>query len=86
MNKAEVNPVLGTGLVYSEEYYVIAVNGRPTYGDYNVWDDMIAWAVKTFGPTPGDGVWTPGARWYVNNAKFWFKDERDREWFLLRWA
>jgi hypothetical protein len=84
MNKAELNPITGT--VYGVEYYVIEVNGRKLYGDYNVWEEMIAWAVETFGATPSDGVWTPGARWYVNNAKFWFREERDREWFILRWT
>jgi len=75
-----------TSTVYGKEYYVLEVNGRALYGDYSVWDDMIVWAKETFGPTPEDGVWTADARWYVNNAKFWFREERDREWFILRWA
>ena len=74
------------GLVYGDNYYIVRVNGRPTYGDYNVWDEMISWVTETFGPSPRDGVWTPDARWYVNNARFWFKDKRDREWFILRWS
>jgi hypothetical protein len=24
-------------------------------------------------------------RWYMNNSKFWFRDKKDLEWFLLRW-
>lgn len=69
-----------------EEYYSVRVNGRMYYGDYNVWEDMIVWATDTFGPTPGDGIWTVGARWYVNNARFWFKNKKDLDWFMLRWA
>lgn len=46
---------------------------------------MIAWVVETFGPTALDGVFTPGQRWYVNNAKFWFREEKDLLIFLLRW-
>lgn len=49
------------------------------------WLDMENWCIKTFGPTPVDGVWTPNARWYVNNSKFWFRSEADLHWFLLRW-
>ena len=68
------------------EYYSVEVNGREYYGDYSVWEDMINWAFETYGPTPTDGIWTSGARWYVNNARFWFKDKKDLEWFILRWS
>ena len=50
------------------------------------WHDMIEWMVKTFGPTTFDSVWTPDQRWYANNAKFWFRDAKDRDWFVLRWS
>jgi hypothetical protein len=52
------------------------------------WNNLIDWCVNTFGPsgTSGaPGVWTPGDRWYANNAKFFFRDKTDCEWFLLRW-
>lgn len=49
------------------------------------WNDMMEWAVNTFGPTAHDGVWTPGMRWYANNAKFWFRNEKDLTMFILRW-
>jgi hypothetical protein len=55
------------------------------------WRDMSDWCSETFGPV--SDVWQadkwftePGARWYQNNAKFWFRDEADRIWFLLRWS
>ena len=53
------------------------------------WNEMIAWCVSVYGPsgTPGmPGVWSPGDRWYANNAKFWFRDKPDCEWFMLRWS
>jgi hypothetical protein len=84
MNKPEL--ILEQGIAFEQDYYMIYVNGRSVYGDYNIWNDMIEWATDTFGPTPKDGVWSPGARWYVNNARFWFREERDREWFVLRWS
>jgi hypothetical protein len=83
-----MKPILNCeeGDVYGNTYYVVQVDGRPTYGDYSIWEDMIGWVTKTFGPTAPDGVWTPNMRWYVNNARFWFRDEKDREWFILRWS
>ena len=50
------------------------------------WHDMENWCLAQFGPTPPDGVWTPDARWYVNNRKFWFRAEADLTWFLLKWS
>ena len=50
------------------------------------WNEMMAWMVETFGPTAHDGVWTPNMRWYANNAKFWFRNQKDRDWFVLRWS
>lgn len=84
VGSAELTPESGT--VYSKEYYVIAVKGPIIYGNYNIWNEMIDWAFDTFGPTPTDGVWTPDARWYVNNCRFYFREEKDREWFILRWS
>jgi len=80
----ELKPVLGT--VYGKDYYCVAIFSSAMYGRNHMWDSMLEWTIKTFGPTPKDGVWTPDARWYVNNAKFWFREEKDREWFILRWS
>jgi hypothetical protein len=55
------------------------------YGDSVEWAAMMSWMVETFGPTAKDGVWTPEQRWYANNAKFWFRNERDMLLFLLKW-
>jgi len=53
---------------------------------YKHWNDMTAWCVEEYGPTPVDGVWTPGAKWYANNAKFWFREKDDLVYFILRWG
>ena len=50
------------------------------------WRVMEAWCADTLGPTPPEGVWTAGARWYVNNRKFWFRNQEDLTLFLLRWS
>jgi hypothetical protein len=80
---------LNQGMVYGARYWTV----KPILEFDNIWRanltpwrGMMEWCVETFGPAPEDGVWTPGARWYANNAKFWFSAEADRDWFLLKWA
>lgn len=68
-----------------ESYYEIRPVGW-MHKDELQWNDMITWVVDTFGPTARDGVWTPGQRWYANNARFYFKDIKDRDWFIMRWS
>ena len=73
----------GLAKVYDEPYH--QVTPIVSNGD---WNQMVEYAVNTFGPSgtaDKPGVWTPHQRWYVNNAKFLFKDKSDCEWFLLRW-
>lgn len=82
--------VLDEGQVFGARYHTV----KPMYAwdiEYNwhsikPWHDMVAWCVKTYGPTPKDGIWTPGARWYVNNTKFWFRNQEDQVIFMLRWS
>lgn len=78
----------GHGTVYGIQYYTV----MPTMWDKRSdWNSMMAWCEETFGPT-GD-LWketkslTPGPnqRWYANNSKFWFIEEKDLNWFVLRW-
>lgn len=71
---------ISEGTVYGQKY----LTAQPPGGAK--WDDMMEWMVKTFGPTAQDGVWTADQRWYANNAKFWFRDKKDLEWFMLRWS
>jgi hypothetical protein len=70
---------LSEGRVYGARYLTV----HPTNGAR--WNEMMAWMVGTFGPSADDGIWTPDQRWYANNAKFWFRDTKDLEWFLLKW-
>jgi len=69
------------GRVFDREYLTVA----PMNAE-GKWSDMMSWMVATFGPTTLDGAWTPDQRWYANNAKFWFRDVKDRDWFVLRWS
>lgn len=71
---------LSEGRVYGARYLTV----HPNNGSH--WNEMMAWMTETFGPSSIDGVWTPGMRWYANNAKFWFRDKKDLEWFMIKWA
>ena len=73
--------------VSGARYWTVHPVIEPVY-DQNpeIWRKMMTWMIETFGPTPDDGVWTPGARWYANNAKFWFRYEADLTLFMLRWS
>ena len=80
--------VLSEGTVYGVDYYTVRPRTLYFGPDYNKrnWDEMLDWCIKTFDPPPEDGVWSPDARWYANNARLWFKDESDRAMFVLRWS
>ena len=71
---------LDEGRVYGARYLTV----HPNNGCH--WNEMMAWTIEQFGPSAHDGVWTPGMRWYANNAKFWFREAKDRDWFVLRWS
>ena len=77
--------VLSEGTVYGSRYYCV----EPIGGH---WVDMEVWCIETFGNC-GDNIWgqemktpNPGQRWYSNNRKFWFQEQKDRDWFILRWS
>lgn len=81
------NPVsdlkLSEGSVYGSRYYCVEPEGGS-------WREMESWCLEHFGS--GDHpIWgeerapEPAQRWYVNNQKFWFRDEADRLVFVLKW-
>jgi hypothetical protein len=77
---------LSEGKVYGARYHTVEPNFGAGPGWFEAeWNYMVEWCVKTYGPTPLDGVFVPGGRWYTNNAKFWFRTEADRDFFILRW-
>jgi hypothetical protein len=78
--------VLSEGSVYGSRYYCI----EPVGGN---WREMEDWCINTFGSSTGS-IWAeemlkqspkPKERWYGNNRKFWFQEEKDRDWFILKW-
>jgi hypothetical protein len=75
-----------TGTVYGARYYTVKPEG-------GVWADLQQWCEESFGPH-GGAIWGndpnkppfPNERWYMNNSKFWFRNEKDRDWFAIRWS
>jgi hypothetical protein len=72
---------LSEGTVYSSRYYTV----EPVGGS---WKDMELWCHETFGTTAGS-IWSednsPAQRWYMNNRKFWFRDQADQLMFVMKW-
>jgi hypothetical protein len=77
---------VGVYEIHGETYHELRPTGWMNAGESVNWRAMEEWTRENFGPIPQDGVWTPGARWYANNASFYFRNIEDRDWFLLRWT
>lgn len=83
-NRIVEDLMLSQGTVYGARYHTV----EPIGGS---WIEMETWCLDTFGDT--GSIWAetknltpqPLRRWYANNRKFWFRDEKDRDWFVLRW-
>ena len=74
--------VLSEGTVYGSRYYCVEPYGGS-------WLEMEKWALRTYGESTGS-IWSdkapePAQRWYMNNRKFWFRNEADRLMFIMKW-
>jgi hypothetical protein len=85
LNRPVEDLILSQGTVYGSRYYTV----EPVGGN---WHEMELWCGQSFGAGSTE-VWqhdmskapAPELRWYMNNRKFWFRNEKDRDWFVLRW-
>jgi hypothetical protein len=74
--------ILREGTVFGARFYII----EPVGGN---WVDMESWCDQSFGPV--SNVWDMKkdkyqvGRWYLNDRSIWFRDIKDRDWFILRW-
>jgi hypothetical protein len=74
---------ISEGTVYGSRYYCI----EPVGGS---WPKMELWCMQAFGATTGS-IWgekaapEPAMRWYMNNRKFWFRDQADQLMFVMKW-
>lgn len=75
--------VLSEGSVYGSRYYCV----EPVGGN---WPDMEIWSLDTYGNC--GSAWDENkapelnARWYMNDRRFWFREEKDRNWFIMKWS
>jgi len=74
--------ILSEGTVYGSPYYCV----EPVGGS---WKEMELWCMQAFGETTGsiygENVPEPAQRWYMNNRKFWFRDQADQLMFVMKW-
>ena len=74
--------ILSEGTVYGSSYYCV----EPVGGS---WTEMELWCMQAFGETTGsiygENVPEPAQRWYMNNRKFWFRDQADQLMFVMKW-
>ncbi len=75
--------VLTENRVHGARYHCV----EPVGGN---WREMEAWCFKQFGDVGNNIGWAESEnpkchRWYMNNRKFWFRNEADRIMFVLKW-
>lgn len=85
MNRPVEELICQEGKVAGARYYTV----EPVGGN---WKDMETWCTQTFGEPAevwdigkSDYIWPELGRWYINNRRFWFRDLKDRDWFVIRW-
>ena len=76
------------GRVYGARYYtvepqVISWDLDGDWGGIDIWGLMENWCTDTFGIS--EGAFEPSQRWYANSSRFWFREKKDLEWFVLKW-
>jgi hypothetical protein len=85
-NRPVEDLILSESKVHGARYHCV----EPVGGN---WKDMEEWALKTYGDpgelwpmkTQDDFGWPESSRWYMNNRKFWFRNESDRTMFIMKW-
>lgn len=66
------------GRIHGAVYHLV----EPIGGN---WREMELWCEQSFGPI--SNVWDEElGRWYSNDRKFWFRNERDSTLFIMRWS
>ena len=56
---------------------------KPCNYSYRELSDIDSWMREIFGDTDWS---TPGGVWVGSDRKYWFRDESDRTFFILRWS
>jgi hypothetical protein len=78
--------VLGMSQIVSKKYQ-FSRKWHEVHLLFKSWDpiqERIDWCVQTFGAQPENpDAWS---RWYTSFTTLRFRDEKDYNWFVLRWA
>ena len=79
---------LDEGRVFGARYYtvepqVISWDLNGDWGGIDIWGNMENWCAETFGESK---AFEPSQRWYASSSRFWFREKKDLEWFVMRWA
>ena len=82
---ADVEFVRSTGTVFGHLYHTVEPRNIEWQDSRRMWDDIFLWCSQMFGEVGSPWQTEPNRRWYANNSKFWFRDEKDLAWFMLRW-
>jgi hypothetical protein len=70
--------IIEEGRVYGARYYTV----QPMWAD---WNQLEEWCISVFGTV--SSIWDKElGRWYMNGSRFWFREKKDLEWFILRWT
>ena len=71
--------------LYGECGYWVSVKprGEKEY-IYQVNTDVFTWATETYGFDPTGG-WGNG-RWTASDGRYYFRNERDRDWMVMKWS
>ena len=71
--------------VFGARYYTVMPTWE-TWEDRKLfWNDITEWCKETIGGTGDLFSQEPVAKWYANNSRLWFREEKDLTAFLLRW-
>lgn len=66
------------------KWYTAQLPGYATWRYSDEYNSIIAWCNETFGPHPKkQDAWS---RWYVGLGFINFRDQKDYQWFVLRWG
>jgi len=92
MVHATMDMKIDEGRYHGARYYTVEpqISWEPTNELSSIigWMDLEKWCIMTFGPA--GLVWevneSGAQRWYINGAKFWFREKKDLEWFVLKWS
>ena len=75
------------------DWYIVQPNMGGVFSKRKlIWEEMDEWCTNTMGQgitgvrkVRGD-AWEADCRWLTNGGKFWFRQEKDRTMFVLRWS